>query len=90
MATPRRSLQTFLVRPQANRQESLHQTNMANEEYLEMTVAEGSDLSTSSKQPNIEQTDEIIFHQTESRSSGKGLIEVCELQKFGYTTLTYN
>ena len=61
---------------------------MVNEEYLEMAVAEGPDFSTKSKQPNIEQMDELIFHQAENRGSGKGLIEVCEPQGLRYTTMT--
>jgi len=58
-------------------------TKMANEKYFEMTVAEGSDPSTDSKAPHTEQGDEIIFHQTESHSSAKGLIEVREPQSSG-------
>ncbi|KAL9591878.1 MAG: hypothetical protein Q9179_007282 [Wetmoreana sp. 5 TL-2023] len=56
---------------------------MAHHEFLAMTVVEGSDLSTDSKQAHTEQRDEVIFHQTESHSSAGALLEVCELQHSG-------
>ena len=49
---------------------------MAHDECLEMTVVEGSDISTESKHAIDEQKDEIIFQQTESHGSAGGLIEV--------------
>ena len=49
---------------------------MARDEFLEMTVLEGSDTSTDLKYPHSEQKDEVIVHQTESRSSAGGLVEV--------------
>ncbi|KAL8706333.1 MAG: hypothetical protein Q9225_007967 [Loekoesia sp. 1 TL-2023] len=62
---------------------------MARDEFLEMTVVERSPLSTDSKQPHTEQTDEIIFHQTESHSSAGGLLEgyihLLAIINFGFT-----
>ncbi|KAL8691569.1 MAG: hypothetical protein Q9218_003229 [Villophora microphyllina] len=62
---------------------------MAVDKDIEMTVTEGSDLSTDSKLPNTEQKDEVILHQTESHSSAGGLIEgyihLLAIVNFGFT-----
>ena len=60
---------------------------MARDECLEMTVVEGSDISTESKHPIEEQKDEIIFQQTESHGSAGGLIEVYKSYKSSITRL---
>ncbi|KAL8696781.1 MAG: hypothetical protein Q9201_007479 [Fulgogasparrea decipioides] len=62
---------------------------MAHHEFLAMTVVEGSDLSTDSKQAHTEQRDEVIFHQTESHSSAgallEGYIHLLAIINFGFT-----